>query len=72
MMLQRIIGKAMMSKARKKLAGGPQSLKTMRPTKGSGIKNGTGQAAKRKRGYITPMQNPLRSPKTGGLGRKRR
>lgn len=71
-MLKRIIGQAMLSKARKRLSGGPQALKPLRPMKGSGVKNATGRAAKRPRSYVVPKQNPLLSPKGGLFSRKKR
>ena len=69
-MLTKIITRAKMSKVRKRLTGGPQALKPMRPTKGSGVKNGTGQALKRRKQYLVPRQNPLMSPK-GNVRRSR-
>lgn len=71
-MLAKIIGTAKLSKARKRLSGGPQALKPLRPTKGSGIKNATGLAAHRPRQYVVPRQNPLLSPKGGIFSRKKR
>lgn len=71
-MLSKIIGSAMLSKARKRLSGGPQALKPLRPTKGSGIKNATGLTPFRPRQYVVPRQNPLLSPKGGVFGRKKR
>lgn len=66
-MLQKVLGKALMSKARKRLSGGAGALKPIRPTKGSGIASGAGQPASRTRRYVTPRQNPALSPRTGGL-----
>ena len=67
-MLKKVIGQAIMGKDRKRLSGGPQALKPLRPTKGSGIKNGTGQAQARGRQFVTPRQNPALTPGSGQGG----
>jgi len=72
--MHRVIGNAIRSGLAKKLRGGPQSLLPLSPSKGSGIPSLKGLTPKAPRGYVAPMQNPARSPRTGGLvkpGRRR-
>ena len=57
-MMTKILGSAAMSAMMKKLRGGPQSMLTMSPGKGSGVPNASGLTPKKARGYVTPMQKP--------------
>ena len=66
-MLAKILGQAKTSAVMKKLRGGPQSLLPMSPAKGSGVKRPGWSVPKQMKGYVTPRQNPVMSPRTGGL-----
>lgn len=66
-MIKQIIGMAKLSAKVKKLRGGPQSVLPMAPGKGMGVKSSKLVTPKAKKWYVTPMQNPARTPRTGGL-----
>ena len=70
--LQKIKGHAQMSAMLKKLRGGPQSMLPLAPGKGTGVKSLKGNTPKRKRGFVTAMQNPALTPKTGGFVKTKR
>lgn len=66
-MISKIVGQAMMSKMMRQLRGGPQTMLPMSPAKGYGVPSFKGLTAKAMKRYAVPKQNPMSSPKTGGL-----